>query len=266
MSEEQSKQVQVTQASQSQELDGFSGFVEYGGGKRTFEGTKIKFTTEATWIDASGQEITGPLVAVDVLRRVCWWIGGDLVKAEILAPKQAWPDISALNEQEPKENWRMAFGKHVGPVQGEHVVLLVNFETMERYWWPSPIDTIGSAIAVHNLVDQVALMRKFRGQNVFPVVELSHTFMSTNYGGRERPLLQVIDWKRFGPNGTAALPEPKPAPAVEASSTPTTAAEAPAVAPEKQPESIPRDHGFPKAEKVMPPTTAEILNDEIPWK
>jgi hypothetical protein len=50
-------------------------------------------------------------------------------------------------------------------------------------------------------------MRKFRGAHVYPVVELSHTFMPTRFGGRERPLLIIKRWIAFG-SGGGMLPAP----------------------------------------------------------
>jgi hypothetical protein len=96
-----------------------------------------------------------------------------------------------------------------GPWAGEHVVLFVDPATMERYWWPSSVTTIGSAVCVRNLVSQVKLMRQFKGEHVYPVVALSHTFMNTAYGGRERPHLDVKRYVTFGPGGAVALPTPE---------------------------------------------------------
>jgi hypothetical protein len=107
--------------------------------------------------------------------------------------RRAIPRHRALNNGYPRSEWREGFnGELVGPWAGQHTVVFVDPETMVRYWWPSPITTIGSARAVRDLVDQTRLMRRFKRQaNLYPIVELSHTFMPTRYGGRERPHLIV---------------------------------------------------------------------------
>ena len=50
--------------------------------------------------------------------------------------------------------------------------------------------------------------RSYKGEHIYPLVELSHTFMPTNYGGRERPSLVVKNWVRFGEGGSLVLPAP----------------------------------------------------------
>src|SRR5215467_8790669 len=79
---------------------------------------------------------------------------------------------------------------------------------MVRYWWPSPLTTVGSAICVRELVAQTKLMRSYKGEHLYPRVELSHTYMPTNYGGRERPNLIVREWVRFGEGGSLVLSTP----------------------------------------------------------
>jgi hypothetical protein len=194
-------------------LDGFGGFTEAveGGGQPagvSLLGLKLKYL-DPIWTDPDEQEVKGPLVVHDIQRKVQKWLD-DTRPAEtiVLTPGQPWPDIEKLNAECPKDQWREKFGRLQGPWQGEHTVLFFDDKTMVRYWWPSPITTIGSAIAVRELVAQTKLMRSYRGEHVYPLVELSHSFMSTNYGGRERPNLVVKSWVRFGEGGNLVLPAP----------------------------------------------------------
>jgi hypothetical protein len=205
---------EVTKPS-TQELDGFGGFtdeVEGGEGQSRLGanllGLKLKYL-DPIWTDPDEQEVKTLLVVHDIQRKVQKWLDDTRpIETIMLAPKQPWPDIEAMNKACPETEWREKFGKLQGPWQGEHVVLLFNPDTMVRYWWPSPITTIGSAICVRELVAQTMLKRKALQMHVCAVIELSHTFFPTNYGGRERPDMKVKDWVLFGESGNLMLPTP----------------------------------------------------------
>ena len=199
-------------------LDGFGGFTEAVEGDTQSQsgvsllGLKLKYL-DPIWTDPDEQEMKGPLVVHDIQRKVQKWLDDTRpVETIVLTPGQSWPDIEKMNAECPKSEWREKFGKLQGPWQGEHVVLFFDDKTMVRYWWPSPNTTVGSAICVRELVAQTKLMRSYKGEFVYPLVELSHTFMPTSYGGRERPNLVVKNWVRFGEGGSLVLPTPnKPA-------------------------------------------------------
>ena len=215
------------------DLDGFSsgysepahgGDDDGGGGSSGFPGaTKIKFDIHTTkWIDANGNEVHSA-VALDVVNRVQKW-GPDRGPPIETIPVEGknWPDIFMLNEAckcgdaacsktcqgngTCKGEWYEKFGKMVGPWQGEHVVLFVDPDTMVRYWWPSPTATIGACLCVRALMEQTLLKRKFMGAQVHAQVEFSHTFMNTEYGGRERPHLGIKGFGVFGDGGFKLLP------------------------------------------------------------
>jgi hypothetical protein len=234
-------------------LDGFGGFTEAveGGGQPpsgvSLLGLKLKYL-DPIWTDPDEQEVKGPLIVHDIQRKVQKWLDDTRpVETIVLAPGQPWPDIEKLNAECPKDQWREKFGKLVGPWQGEHVVLFFDPDTMVRYWWPSPITTIGSAICVRELAAQTKLMRSFRGEHVYPQVEPSHTFMPTNYGGRERPDLKIKGWVRFGEGGNLVLPAPNN-PTLTGSATATTATSNPL--------------GMQSVEKL---TAKEVTGDEIKY-
>jgi hypothetical protein len=249
-----SNDVTKTTTHQLDAFDGFDGYENSIEGKeasaqsdRGLSGLlKLKFLN-GVWLGPNEQEIKAELVVLDVQRKVQKWID-DTGPAEtiVLAPGAKFPDIDAMNTECPQSEWREKFGKMTGPWAAEHVVLFVDPATMERYWWPSPVATIGSAVCVRNLVSQVRLMRQFRGQHVYPVVELSHTFMNTAYGGRERPHLEIKRWITFGGGGGEALPAPQTASV--AGSTPTAAS---------------NDHA--DMQRVKPLTAKEVTGDEIQY-
>src|SRR5262245_38503508 len=195
-------------------LDGFGGFTEAVEGDTqpqsgvSLLGLKLKYL-DPIWTDPDEQEIKGPLVVHDIQRKVQKWLD-DTRPAEtiVLTPGQSWPNIEKMNAECPKSEWREKFGKLQGPWQGENVVLFFDDKTMARYWWPAPVTTVGSAVCVRELVAQTKLMRSYKGEFVYPLVELSHTFMPTSYGGRERPNLVIKNWVRFGEGGSLVLPAP----------------------------------------------------------
>jgi hypothetical protein len=220
---------EVTRPS-THELDGFGGFTDRmeGEGAQTglgvsLLGLKLKFLN-GVWHDPDEQEVISLLVVHDIQRKVQKWLD-DTRPAEtiVLTPGQLWPDIRAMNNACSQSEWREKFGKMCGPWQGEHVALFFDPHTMGRFWWPSPLDTIGSAICVRELVAQTKLMRDFKGAHVYPLVELSHTFFPTAYGGRERPDLKIKDWVRFGEGGSLVLPTPNTPTLAGGSSAPPTA-------------------------------------------
>jgi hypothetical protein len=228
-------------------MDGFDGYESRIEGKeeqfQSDRGSSLKLKfLNGIWLDQNEEEIKAELVVLDVQRKVQKWLTDDgPAETIVLAPGARFPDIEAMNASCPQHEWREKFGKMTGPWQGEHVVLFADLTTtMQSYWWPSPVTTIGSAVCVRNLVSQVKLMRQFKGALVFPVVELSHTFMNTAYGGRERPHFDIKRWITFGGGGGPTLPAPN-APTIE---------------------TAPNSAGVRTVEK---PTAKEVTEDEIPF-
>src|SRR5262245_65712738 len=165
------------------DLDGFKDFtneVEGAGGDdrvntsaRVIQGTKLKFNDPRWLID--GRDVTGRLLTVIGVRNVVnkWGLNNKPLITNVLPPGTKFPDFKALNAKEPQSEWRMAFGQLRGPWEGQHCLYLID-EHFNRYTWASPTSTIGSAIAVEEIVDPIKMLRKFRGSNVYAVVQLSN--------------------------------------------------------------------------------------------
>src|SRR5262249_28465895 len=173
-----------------------------------------------------------------------WGHEGKPLETRILLPGEKFPNFKKLNDDCPQSEWRMSFGKMVGPWSGQHCVYFVD-KPLNLYTWPSPITTIGSAICVRELTDQIKLVRKFRGANVCPVTELGHTdFKTRGYGLLQRPyLLNIKGWVILGPNQTqGALPAPDSNPEI----APPVVEGAPA-----------------GAQSVPEPTAKEVVDDEV---
>jgi hypothetical protein len=173
------------------------------------QGVRLKFTNEATWIDDTDEELPAglELIAIDILRVAQKWVDQLPAETIVLGPGERFPDIAKLNATCPKSEWREGLGGQTqGPWQAQHIIYLLDPKTMTRYSWPT--STTGGAICVRDLVDRVKWMRKYKGENVYAVVELSDTFMNTRYGGRQRPHFLVKRWEKLGPqDNTLAAPE-----------------------------------------------------------
>jgi hypothetical protein len=201
-------------------------------GDRVIQGKLLRFTNEATW-ECAGEEVPPDfeLVAISVRRVIQRWHDGTPIQTIFLAPKEPWPNIKAMNDAVPREDWEDGpDGNPRGPFQGQYVVYLWDPDTGEKYTYPT--GTTGGGICVRELISATQLTREYRGKRVYPVVTLSDIFMSTRFGGRQRPHLPIKRWIKFG--GGDALP-----------------------APDK-----PKLQG-PQA--VTPPTAKEVTEDEIPF-
>jgi hypothetical protein len=230
--------------------DGFEGYEDQVDGTESasrgvIQGAMLRFTNEAKWTTRDDEELPPDLelVAVDIARIVQKWLGEKPVETRILNPGEKFPDIDALNEQAPRSEWTEGpDGKLRGPWQAQHVVYLLNIDTMDRYSFPT--GTVGGSIAVRELVDKTKWMRKFRGDQVYPVVALSDTFMNTRFGGRQRPAFIIKRWVGLG--GEKALPS------IQATLDKFAAGPAEPTA------------KLPAPPTIEPPSLAEELDDEIP--
>jgi hypothetical protein len=233
------------------DLDGFNDFTNevVGAGDEhvntsapVIQGTKLKFIDPRWLID--GRDVTGMLLTVIGVRNVVnkWSPDNKPLVTNILPAGEKFPNFEALNAKEPQSAWRMAFGQLKGPWEGQHCLYLID-EHFGRYTWPSPISTIGSSIAVEEIVGHIKKIRKFRGLNVFVVVELGHVHFRNQYkADRERPFLKVIRTVELGANRPEELPAPdKPLP-------------------ELMQQGAPAD-----AKTVEPVTLAEEMGDKCPY-
>lgn len=218
-------------------LDGFEGYEDAVEGDqqessaRVIQGALLRFPNEATWETGDGEKMPPELelIAIDIARVVQKWKDGMPVETIILVAGQKFPDIGKLNETVPKKEWVDGpDGKPRGPWQAQHIVYLLDPKTMNKYSWPT--GTVGGAIAVSDLVDKTKWMRRFRGQNIFPIVTLSDVFMNTRFGGRQRPHFDIRRWVTLGDDGRA-LPEPEQ----------------------------------PKLVEVKPPSAKEVTKDDVPF-
>jgi len=236
------------------ELDGLSGgYLDDSGqgdeervSSRVIQGGKIKFN-DPNWY-LNGQVITGWLLTIIAMRKVVnkWTADGKPLETQILLPSDPFPDFKALNAKCPKNEWFEKFGKLVGPWQGQRAFYFIDAD-YNRYTWASPVDTIGSTICFRETMDQIELVRRHRGADVYPVSELGHTDFRTGYGLRQRPyLLKIKEWVRLNPGRVDSLPARDAAPVAEITSQNSSVSGAPV-----------------DAQPVTKPSAKEVVEDEI---
>jgi hypothetical protein len=206
--------------------DGFDDNDDDRGGS-IIKGMKLKFSNDGDWVTGSGQAIAAEreFLAVEILRVVQKWLpGASSPETHILTPGEK-PNIDALNEAAPREEWVEKFGKMVGPYEYALVLYLIDPETLAPFTYVT--STAGGGQAIGNLREATRLARRIRGSNVYPRVRLADEYMRTAYGGRQRPAFDVVGYEvlRGGDNTTLAPaapkqiehtePEPKPEPKPE---------------------------------------------------
>jgi hypothetical protein len=207
------------------------------------QGTLIKFGTSSLptkWALPDGTQLSPQLelVPVNILRVVQKWPPGDNATNEppetrILEPHEKVPDVEQLNVDCPRAEWRMRDGQPKGPFEFAYCVWLLDLRTMNRFTYIA--STVGGQRAVRELRDHVTWMRKFRGSRLFPIVTLADVFMSTRFGGRQRPHFALTGrWITLGNGGSEVLLE-KPAASTGGART------------------------------VEAPTAKEVTGDEIPF-
>jgi hypothetical protein len=129
-----------------------------------------------------------------VLRR---WDDKRVVEFKIKLKGQAFPSEDELNSGVPKNQWRKGpSGKPQGPWQMTWLTYLLDVISGERGTFVTT--SVGGRICVSELRDDVAWMRQLRGSTAAPVVLLGLKPFPTNFGMKQRPLLQPVRWVELG--------------------------------------------------------------------
>lgn len=190
------------------ENEGIEGEDDGQHGGLIIQGTRLLFTNDFVWMTSDDEEFSSDreLAVVDTTRFVQKWADQKVEDTILVPPSQKWPDINKLNEACPKSEWQEGpDGRMRGQWQRARVTYLVDFETMERFTHAS--GTVGTDICVREFRDKVRTMRRLRGEHVYAVVTLTDRFMSTRFGGRQRPDFKIMRWISFDPEDKV-LPAP----------------------------------------------------------
>jgi hypothetical protein len=235
------------------EDDSVQGEEQKTSSNRIIQGHRLSFSLDYKWLVDDAEEFpkTGELVAIESRRLVQKWVGGVPMGHFFVAPDEPWPNVVDMNEKCSKSEWGEYNGKPQGPFQRQRVVYFVDLNTMQKYTWPSRVDTVGADICVREFRERVRLMRQFRGACVYAVVALRDTYMPTRYGGRQRPDLVPVRWITLGPSKTAL-----PASAAPVLPSPDVKAQS-----DQPVKTVDPQSGI---QTVEPPTLSEQMGDEIP--
>jgi hypothetical protein len=207
-----------------------NGFDEAAVGSRVIRGSIPKFGTDGAWTVGGSPMPSAPLMALSTttcLQRFPKEGGApDTITRQA---GETLPDPDELNDEIPESEWATGLdGKPRPPWAKNWVVYLLNPKDASAYTFIN--STAGARISVEQLEERVRLMRRIRGANVVPIVELTSANMKTQWGQKKRPEFKIIDWREIGGDGSAARQIEQQA-----------------------------DVGKP----VTPPTISEELNDEI---
>jgi hypothetical protein len=213
------------------EEDTDDGYAPVETSDRMVVGDLIKYTSDNGWTESGlPVESNKKLAAIAVNKVLQRWQEERVV--ETIAQKPL-PDPDEMNAAIPQSEWEEGpDGKPRPPWQLAHFVYLLEIETCEKLTFVSA--TIGAKIAVSALQDRVAWMRKLRGADVVPQVELSFKPMSTRFGMRKRPDFKIVGWLDLKAGAGAPPPALRQLPPTE-------------------------------LKEVTPPTAAEEMNDELPF-
>ncbi len=258
--------------------DGFDGYSDHVEGddnpqpRGLIRGSRVKFSNTAEYELPDGEVIDHgtKLIVTDIIRAVAKWGTGknEPPQTTVIPFGQPFPDIEAMNESIPKDQWRQGPAGLQGPFQAQRLVVLIEPRSMDEFTFVT--SSIGGSIAVGELVHKTQTMRKYRG-SVSPLVVLGDRLMKTRFGERRRPHFEIVDWIRMGGDEPqqVALPAPSPAPSSDSSEAPVIEAspviEAEPVAAAKPAAPAKRTRRSNSLNRVEPLTTSEELNDEIPW-
>ena len=235
--------------SDNQEFDGLSDFSLEQNGQRTgaFGGARLlKYVTDH-FVTREGEVIepTREMVCLGLKKVVQKFVGQKLIDTIVVPNDEKMPDVNAMNEAAPREEWGTDLnGNAVGPYTRVLVLKLLDAITMERFAFVTT--SVGGSIAVGDLSDKCKIMRRFKGPNAVPVVSCSVTNFKTKFGTRKRPDLRVLRWITLSDAGGGGLPKPEQPKTIAAPSSTI---------------GKPVTFGAP----VEPPTINQEMEDEIPF-
>jgi hypothetical protein len=134
------------------------------------------------------------LIALSTTEAVQLWEDQKPVETIVRQPGQPLPDVDDLNAKIPKKRWEAGLdGAPRPPWVHQHAVYLLDRRDASLFTYIN--SRAGARIAVRELKDRVALMRKLRGVNVVPVVELAAKPMPTKFGAKIRPWFKITEWR-----------------------------------------------------------------------
>jgi hypothetical protein len=163
-----------------------------------------------------------------------FWQGGrpDPSKDIVEQPGKEFPDVAALNDQVPKNQWELdaITGESRAPWSLAYAVYL--FDPRDGQLYTHINSTNGQRVAYTTLRERIQWIRAYRGETVAPIVTLGEKLFSKRYG-KYRPEFCVVEFRQ--PPG------------------------------EHEPKRLEKSAAGFIGEKVSEPSLGEELNDAVPW-
>jgi hypothetical protein len=241
--------------------DGFHGSINNGG--RLRRGISLNWTDAEHWTDRDKLSQPSPLLAIGCKEALERWKGRRAESIDTLP----LPDPDQLNAAIPIEEWEVGVdNKPRKPWAHVVAVYFVNAATGELYSYVAA--TVGAHIAFEALREAVIMMRMLRGAKCMPLVSLAEKPWRTSFGLRRRPDFRIVGWKTPGDDNKAIAARPLPqltGGAAEAVPTSVTPATSPPPQRQTKPSVNFTDETLALIEDVVPPTSSEILDDELPF-
>lgn len=175
----------------------------------------------------------GPYVVANIFPENLKWEGKKVVDRMLPTPGQKLPDVDEENAKIPVEDWEEDLnGNSKGPWVRNYTLHLVDPITGAKLIVSN--STVGMRMAYGEVKEGTKVIRRMRGESVFPVVMLGEEQFTTNFGTRLRPQFKIVEYRQFGGDSAPAI-----------------------AAPITSPPALP-------GKAVEKPTSAEIVDDSIP--
>jgi hypothetical protein len=133
------------------------------------------------------------VLVTDTFECVQRWSDGKPVETITAQPL---PDVERLNREIPRDKYEQGLNGPRPPWHVQRGLHLIDPADGASFTFIS--GTVGAKIALERLNERVETMRKLRGGNVLPVVELGSRPMQTKFGERRRPDFTIVGWQSIG--------------------------------------------------------------------
>ena len=252
--------------SEYEEDDGLSSFNlrQLGGKVGAFGGAKLLKFVQGDFITREGEKIEPEreFITFGLTKAVQKFVNKQLVDTIVVEPHADFPDIKAMNEAAPQEEWGIGLdGRPQGPYTHVLILKFLDVETFNRYAFIT--NSMGGGVAVGDLTDKCKIARRIHGPNVTAVVTCHSTRWQTKFNPHgKRPDFRIKRWMPLDGDGGKRLVMPTealksitpPPPATE----PMTSAPVADAAPPTAPASAPQTETVPPVAPASVTPTAPV--------
>jgi hypothetical protein len=180
------------------------------------KGESLKFTER--WATRSGAplQVEKPLLvlfppgAITGFRYLRKW---EPAPVEAIVPDADGnlPDPDELNKQFPVEQWAIGLDGKPRPPWSKYLLLyLLDTSTAALYNFTN--NTIGTRMMISAIEDRTRWGRALFGDDVMPLVKLTDRTLTTKFGDRRAPALDVLGFRRFGDGGVLRIVDQRASP------------------------------------------------------